>query len=61
MHFFYFQKKKRDPIVFGDFQESDLEFPEKRKKFLKIANQTVCKYKKMNKYYTKIDLFWTIF
>lgn len=48
---FYFFRNRRDPVFFGDFKESDLRLPERRTKFWKIANETVSKYKKMNKYY----------
>lgn len=46
-----FFRNRRDPVFFGDFEESDLQLPERRRKFWKIANQTVSKFKKMNKYY----------
>lgn len=36
-------------FFFGDFKESDLQLPERRRRFWKVANQT--KYKKMNEYY----------
>ncbi|XP_072386045.1 uncharacterized protein [Diabrotica undecimpunctata] len=43
-------RPRREPVYFGDFKLSDLNNMQHRRKFWKIAHETVYKYIKVNKY-----------
>ncbi|CAH1183441.1 unnamed protein product [Ceutorhynchus assimilis] len=45
------RRNRRDPVFFGDFDESDMDCRVKRTRFWKVAHETVDKHKKLTKYY----------
>ncbi|CAH1999228.1 unnamed protein product [Acanthoscelides obtectus] len=45
------KRRRRDPIFFGDFKESDLDDVQKRKRFWKVAHHTIAKSRRNIRYY----------